>query len=207
MWEYITGALTSPVKVFQAATANKMWRQGLLLVICVGMINGTANMALSGQIASILKEYATTSGLGFFTTMSELVKSPLFGFFSIPSLLNFWFAVGLIAFGIGKLFHSEGTLGGILGSLAFATSPYLIGSPLFAILSILGSGGQALGSIVSMFTIFWVMLLELLSLRESMKLSNVQVIVTYLLAMVGYLIWYVLLVSMLIILAYFINSI
>lgn len=188
MWEYITGAIIAPLQTFRAAAASRLWKQGLLLVAGIGLIKGAANVVITRSNPTLFSELATQE-IPLLEEVRSLMQSPSFSLSNaVLGGLLFWFLAGVICYGLSKLFKGEGAIGGLLASFAFASSPSLIGSPLTALVSLLGGTGLVLGNIISFGTGLWVFILEILAVRESMRTSTGAAIIALLIGFIGYLI-------------------
>ena len=88
-----------------------------------------------------------------------------------------WFISSTIYFGISKLFKGQGTLAGMLSSLAFAETPYLLSIPLSALALLLGRvTGSLVGDVAGFVAGIWIMVLNVLAIRESQQLGTGQAI-------------------------------
>ncbi len=182
MWEYITGAIVAPLETFRDVAQKKYWKQGLLLIAVVGLIKGAASVIAARSTPSPFSGLSTTE-FPFLETLRTMMQSPSFMLSNaLLSGVLFWFLAGAICFGIARLFKGEGTLGGLLAGFGFASSPNLIGGPLAAVLSLLGSPGMLLSSMISLGTGLWVFVLEILSIRESMGISTGAAVAALLIA-------------------------
>ncbi|MDH7577101.1 MAG: Yip1 family protein [Bacillota bacterium] len=174
MWEYITGALAAPVQTFRETAQKKWWRQGLLLVGGLALLRGLVGAATARANPPLPPGLETTPEFPrFLEAALNLLQSPLF--MLIGSLLGgvlVWFLGGVIFFAIGKLFKGQGTLGGVLAGLGFAETPRLIEIPLTAVLSLLGAPGTILGGVASFGFRIWVLVLDVLAVRESLRLGT-----------------------------------
>jgi len=74
-----------------------------------------------------------------------------------------------------------------LGALALVSTPYLICTPLQAVLSLLGTIGQGIGAVISYACFFWAVILAILSVRSSMKLNTSTAAGCILLSGIGYI--------------------
>jgi len=186
MWEYITGAIVAPLETFRDVAQKKYWKQGLLMIVVVGLIKGAASVIAARSSPSPFSGLSPTE-FPFLETLRTLMQSPSFMLTNaLLSGILFWFLAGVICFGLARLFKGEGTLGGLLAGFGFASSPNLIGGPLAALVSLLGSPGMLLSSIISFGTGLWVFVLEILSIRESMRIGTGAAVVAILIAFIAF---------------------
>lgn len=173
MWEYITGALVTPVQTFRQTAQQQLWKQGLSLVIILSFLRG-----LVGAV-SMQEAFALPPGLEitpYFLQLEaafKLFQSPLF--FITSSFLGgilIWFLGGATFYLIGKLFKGQGTLGGLLAGIGFAKSPHFIQIPLTAVLTLLGLPGKVLSGLIGFGFSIWILVLNVLAVRESLKIGT-----------------------------------
>jgi len=97
LWDFITGALLTPLDTFRSAADKKIWRQGFLLVLAVGLINGLARTVTSDSLAQIFQQYYSETGAEMFKVMLTLIKNPTFNITSeLFSALLLWLIIGLL---------------------------------------------------------------------------------------------------------------
>lgn len=186
MWEYITGAITTPLETLRHVAQKEYWKEGLLLTAASGLIKGATAVVVSRSAPSPLSELSA-SGLPFLETVRTLLQSPAYIMAnSLISSILFWFVAGVICFGLSRVFKGKGTLKGLLASLGFASAPNLLGSPLAAVFCLLGSAGLLLSSAISFLTSLWVLALEVFSIRESTEITTGAAVISTLIASFGF---------------------
>lgn len=182
MWEYITGALVAPRQTFRQVSDQQMWKEGFTLVLVTGLIRGMANLVQARSLP--LFEGLTGSEIPYLDTLKAIYQSPLFSVSSalIGGLFS-WFVTGLIAYGLARLFKGSGTLQGLLAATGFATSVFLIGSPLLALASLPGRTAALLVNLLTPAILIWSLLLNILAVGESLQVRTTTAALTYLLTL------------------------
>lgn len=176
MWERIFEAFSAPVNTLRQAAEKELWKEGLFIIAVVAILKGLSEMVAPGYPEAL--QYLEGS-LSFPITETPLT-SPGFGLFSslFGGLLG-WIIVGAIFFLVAKIFKGKGSFVGMLASLGYANCPYLIGAPLAAIASLFGSFGAILSGIISFAIGIWVLVLNIIAIRESQQISTGAAAATY----------------------------
>lgn len=186
MWEYITGAITTPLETLRHVAQKEYWREGLLLTAATGLIKGAATVVVARSTPSTFSELSA-SGFPLLETLRTLMRSPAYIMAnSLISSILFWFVAGVICFGFSRIFKGTGTLRGLLASLGFASAPQLLGAPLAAVFCLFGNPGIFLSSTISFLTSVWVLALEVFSIRESTGITTGAAIISAILASFGF---------------------
>ncbi|MFY9141106.1 MAG: Yip1 family protein [Thermacetogeniaceae bacterium] len=177
MWERIIGVIMSPRETLQQTAEAELWKEGLLIVLLVSVLKWLSKLAapeqeLLGQLGKF-----TGSSVDHF---SSALDSPTAAFFSsLSGDLIFWVLGGLLFFLFAKLFNGKGTIPGLLAGLGYASTPYFLGAPLMAVTSLGGIAGYLLSSIIGFATTIWVIVLQIIAIRESQQISTGGAIVTF----------------------------
>jgi hypothetical protein len=190
MWERIFGALSAPGKTLHKAAEMELWKEGLFIVAVVAILNGLSEMVAPGSLETL--QYLEES-LNFPLAETPLT-SPGFGLFSslFGGLLG-WFVVGAVFFFVAKIFKGQGSFIGMLASLGYANCPYFIGAPLAAITSVAGSFGTTLSGIIGFAVGIWVLVLNIIAIRESQQISTGAAAATYFIPVILFIILLILL--------------
>lgn len=172
MWEYISGSLAKPVQTLRSAAENNLWKQGLVIVIVLSMLKGsTATVAMRNEeFLSLLETPMSFQGIEFISFM----QSPLVIItFALVGGIVQWLLAGVLFHLFAKLFKGQGTLSGVLASTGYAQSPYFIGIPLTALLSLsAGTGAAVLSGIISFGIGVWVLVLGIIAIKETYQIGT-----------------------------------
>jgi hypothetical protein len=193
MWEYLAGVITEPVRSLREVAAKKLWKEGLLLLVVIALLDGTVGIAT--YRSGLLQKSALLSLPGMTPSLLATLFSPgIFLPYMLIDILLLWFIGGALFYGFSKLFQGRGTLPGMLASLAFAETPFLLCIPLSALALLLGNvTGPLLGSTARMVSALWVLVLDVLAIRESQQIGALQSIGVILLTVAAYIVFAVLL--------------
>lgn len=164
--EVVYGVLFQPVDTLRYLADEKPVGRGLLTFLLVTVTNlillrgveGTGPGPLSSLFREFFPLYAT---LGTFFAFFVLLLTA--GFLSL----------------LGELLYRRGNASGLLTCLALAIIPGLVGSTLQYALVLLDLA--LWGGVVSLVTFVWVIVLQVLSLRESLALTTGQAVLIYIL--------------------------
>ena len=177
MWERIIGVIMSPRETLQQTAEAELWKEGLLIVLLVSLLKWLSKLAAPEQELLGQLEKFTGSSVDQF---SSAMDSPIAAFFSsLSGDLIFWVLGGLLFFLFAKLFNGKGTIPGLLAGLGYASTPYFLGAPLMAVTSLGGIAGYLLSSIIGFATTIWVIVLQIIAIRESQQISTGGAIVTF----------------------------
>lgn len=186
MWEYITGAIATPLETLRQVAQKEFWKEGLLLTAASGLIKGATAVVVARSSPPSLSELSAKE-FPFLETMRSLLQSPAYIMAnSLISSILFWFVAGVICFGLSRIFKGKGSLKGLLASLGFASAPNLLGYPLAAVFSLFGSPGLLLSSATSFLTSVWVLALEVFSIRESTGIATGAALASAVIASLGF---------------------
>jgi hypothetical protein len=182
MWERIFGSLRTPGKTFAQVSEQKLWKEGLLIVAIAALLQGLSSIAAAGNEGLLfyldyLEQYLEMPAGD---SLSLLTGSPASTIFSslIGDLIG-WVLMGAVFFLFAKLFKGQGTMSGMLGSLGYAASPYFIGAPLSALASLAGAAGYIISTVIGLATAIWVIVLQIIAIKESQRISTGAAVATY----------------------------
>lgn len=196
MWERIFGALRTPKETLHQVAEQNLWKEGLLIIIVVAILQGLASIATAGNQEVLLQlEHLLDVPL-----TDSLQYNPVFMIFSsLFGRLIGWVIMGAVFFLFAKLFKGRGTLSGMLAGLGYAATPYFIGAPLAAITALAGVTGYILSTLIGIATGIWVLVLDIIAIRESQQVTTGAAIATFLIP--GILLFILLVIVIAIILA------
>lgn len=176
MWERIFGALRAPGKTLNQVAEENLWKEGLLIILIVALLQGLSSIASAGNqdIFRYLEPFMEQP------IMDPVQYSPIFIILStlVGGLLG-WVIMGAVFFLFAKLFKGRGTFSGMLAGLGYASTPYFIGAPLAALTSLAGAAGYILSGVIGFATGIWVLVLYIIAIRESQQISTGAAIATF----------------------------
>lgn len=171
MWEYIPGTLTAPVQTLCTVAERKLWKEGLLVVVLLSLLQGVS-LASTMSNENILPYLEGITGTPGIEVTVAVLQSPYFltaAAFFLRALQ--WVLAGVLFHLLARLFKGQGTLGGVLAATAFAGSPDFIGIPLAALASLAG-GLAFLSGIVEFGTGIWTAVLGVIAIRENYRIGT-----------------------------------
>lgn len=143
----------------------------LLQVLSEFALPSEALSSLGGQVAT---EASPLAGIG-----NSLVWRMVF----LASIPIGWLLISVLFFVVGKVFGSRGSFAGLLAALGFAQSPGLISIAAVSVLRLLGEPGLCLGVLLSLGLGFWVIVLQIIAIRESLTITQGRALATWLLSL------------------------
>lgn len=168
--DWLYGVITRPVN-----TLNEIARHrpaGWAFLVYTGVVCLTALVSLyGGSISETLDE--AMAGIGF------RISAPLFLFGTILLAVIALFVSTLLLTVIARLFGGKGGYWNLFSAYAFAGFPGIINVPVTFLVSFLGIFGSILGGIVSFAVSIWVLVLQVIAVRESHGLSTGMSILAY----------------------------
>lgn len=165
--DIIYGIFFEPVPTLQYLAREKPLLPGLLVYLVVFVFNLIINRGLTtldSEIASFIPNANlmwVIAGLGVILSFFMLAITA--GLFSLLS----------------EIFYQRGNASGLLVCLSFAVIPGVLGPPLQYGATLLGISW--LGVICSLLAVIWVLVLQVLSLREALELQTGQAILLFIL--------------------------
>lgn len=165
--DIIYGIFFDPVPTLQYLAREKPLLPGLLVYLVVFIFNIVINQGrttLDSEIAGFIPD-------GNF----------IWAFAALGVILSFFIlalTAGLLSL-LSEIFYQRGNASGLLVCLSFAVIPGVLGPPLQYGATLLGVSW--LGVILSLLAIIWVIVLQVLSLREALEIQTGQAILLFIL--------------------------
>lgn len=180
-FEALVGVIVRPVTAMRRIAAARPWPFALALAMVIALVAGFANlqspwnqMAAPPDPEGVLPpEY--DQAMAFFQSPWLVVFNALL---CSPALL----AVGAgILFLIGRLLGGQGHYSALFSTQAFSSVPSLLLTPVVALLNLTGAAVALVLTIpLSIGVGIWVIVLQVLGIRESLSLSTGRAIATVL---------------------------
>lgn len=168
--EAIYGVIFTPKKTLADIGREKIWLSGILIFFIVMIFNFLINSSVAGL-----------------EQVEELVAIPanFYGAISIIgiifSLVMLFVLVGLYNL-LGELFYQSANASGLLASLSFASIPAVFGPPLQYVLMLVNL--SILSYIVSLGIGIWLIVLQVIAIRESLSLSTGQALLLFIIPII-----------------------
>lgn len=164
--EIIYGILFEPVPTLRYLAENKPLVQGLIVFLSVLIFNiimGQGNAALGEEVQALTIPFQ----LGWFINIVA-------GIFSFIML----FVMAAVFSLLGELFYGKGNAAGLLVCFAFASIPGVLGPALQYVSTL--AGIEWLAVFLSLAVGIWVLVLQVLALREALALDTGQAVIVFL---------------------------
>lgn len=188
-FDAIVGVIVQPVRALRQIALARPWPQALALSIGLAVLQGLASLTFSRPDldASMVGSPAMGTGAAEFL---ETVTAPavLFGSALVITPLALILETGVLYL-IGRLLGGRGHFSGLLSTFAFASVPLLIMAPVTAVMNL---GGSVLGigliqGLLGTAAGIWVLVLQVLAIRESLTLSTGRAIAVLLIPLAVFL--------------------
>ncbi|MBO8157949.1 Yip1 family protein [Thermosyntropha sp.] len=168
--EIIYGILFEPVKTLRYLAENKPLGQGLLVFLVVLIFNiivGQGNSNLSYELSNL----SLPVQIGWFISVITGIIS-FFMLFISAALLSL----------IGEIIYRKSNAVGLLTCLSFASIPGVLGPALEYLFSL--AGIQWLAILISLAVGIWVLVLQVLAVREALLIDTGKAIIVMLIPFV-----------------------
>lgn len=172
-WLY--GVLTRPVHTLREIAREKPANVAFLVYLGVTMLSVLASL-LNEQSARMLEDLIRETGVSI--PSSVIIAASL-----LIAIVSIFITTGLLHL-IARLFKGSGGYWNLFSAYAFANFPLIIGVPITYISGFVGTAGNVLAGLISFGISIWVLVLQVIVVRESHNLSTGAAIGVYLLQMV-----------------------
>lgn len=165
--DIIYGIFFDPVPTLRYLAREKPLLSGLLVYLVVFVFNLIINRGLTTLDSEIAGFIPDGNFIWIFAGLGVILS------FFILALI-----AGLLSL-LSEIFYQRGNASGLLVCLSFAVIPGVLGPPLQYGATLLGVSW--LGIIFSLMAVIWVLVLQVLSLREALELQTGQAILLFIL--------------------------
>lgn len=180
MWEYLVGVISEPVRSLREVSEKKLWKEALLLVAVVALLSGAVSSVTIGSSLTGLEDPEVAAFISVLYNPGVFIPLTL-----VVSTLAY-LVCGAVLHAISKLFKGTGTLAGTVAALGFSSTPYLLSIPISALALLLDqTTASIVGGVAGFVAGLWVLVLDVVAVRESQRLETGQSIAAYLLALVA----------------------
>lgn len=171
VFDWLFGVTTRPVSTLKEVASNKPVWWGLLIYLLISILGSLAAM-LDPEVVAIYEEM--TRQVTFTIPFLLLTIGGIL--FSVLVLLIY---VGVLHL-FGRLFGGSGGYWNLFSAYTFASFPGIIGVPVTVLGGLIGVVGSILSGLVGFAISIWVIVLQVIALRESHGLSTGMAILAYL---------------------------
>ena len=172
IFETLTGMLTRPTSTIRSICQQRPigWAIVVYLVVC--MVSGVSAIGLGFLEGAGLPDFGPFSIAVYIPGM--LVGTPIIGLLTLVVL-------AAICHGVASVLGGKGSYSGLFSGFAFAALPGIFSAPLTAISLPFGIIGTILYGLGSIGLSLWVVVLDILALRENYVVSTGRAILILLL--------------------------
>jgi len=169
--EWLSGVFTHPAKTLNEISAARPLGWALLIFLGVALLNALSSSA-NLQTEEVLDQFMFTTGLTISTPL--MIVGTL-----VIAILYLFISTGIIH-PLARLFKGTGGYGGMLSAFAFASFPQIIAAPVNVLTGFIGMAGSILGGLITFGLSVWVLVLQVIAVRESHQLTTGMSILVYL---------------------------
>ena len=172
--EAAIGVIIRPARAMQQIAAARPWPVAMLLASAIALLTGLVN--LTAPMPAMAGGEPLPPGLpGGFETILAFTRSPWLPVVSALVITPLTLLISTsIFYLVGRLLGGHGPFSALLATQGFATVPGILLAPLMALLNLGGTllAFVLLGYAVSVGFGIWVLVLQVLGIRESLALST-----------------------------------
>ncbi len=170
VFDWLLGVITSPVSTLKEVASKKPVWWGLLIYLGISILGSLAAI-FDPDLVAIYEEM--TRQLTFTIPFLLLTLGGM-----LISVLLLLIYVGVLHL-FGRLFGGSGGYWNLFSAYTFASFPGIIGVPITVLGGLLGVVGSILSGLVGFAISIWVIVLQVIALRESHGLSTGMAILAY----------------------------
>ena len=169
--ELIYGIFFSPVRTLRLLTGEPRLGWGVAIFIATYGFQSLMNYALGGKVPV---------NLGPVPALEQIANSWLKQgwVIGLPFLSIFWFLLASCYHSIAGLFKREGTIQGLLSGFGFASLPLLVNTLIEFLRHV---------TLLSFGVTVWLIVLQIIVLRENYKISTSKAVLIYLLPLIVFI--------------------
>lgn len=169
---WLHGILTSPVKTLNEIAREKPANAAFLLYLGVSMLSVISSL-YNPQSMQAFEDLMREANINI--PFSVIIAASL-----LIAIISIFVITGVLQL-LARLFKGSGGYWNLFSAYAFANFPLIIGVPITFISGFLGTFGDILAGVISLTLSIWVLVLQVIAVRESHSLSTGASIGVYLL--------------------------
>lgn len=168
--ESIYGIFFEPTATLRTLADKKPYGRALLIFIAVTLLNLIFQQALNVYTDNEILKMVPANAVWAFNLLGAALSVVLL--LSISGLLSL----------ISEIVYGKFNAGGVLVTLCYASIPGILGPPLHYASSL--AGVQWLGAVLAGLSMIWVLVLQVIGVRESLRVTTGQAILIMLLPVI-----------------------
>jgi hypothetical protein len=169
---WLHGILTRPVKTLNEIAREKPANVAFLLYLGVSMLSVISSL-YNPQSMQAFEDLMREANINI--PFSVIIAASL-----LIAIISIFVITGVLQL-LARLFKGSGGYWNLFSAYAFANFPLIIGVPITFISGFLGTIGDILAGVISLALSIWVLVLQVIAVRESHSLSTGASIGVYLL--------------------------
>jgi hypothetical protein len=169
---WLHGVLTRPVKTLNEIAREKPANAAFLLYLGVSMLSVISSL-YNPQSMQAFEDLMREANINI--PFSVIIAASL-----LIAIISIFVITGVLQL-LARLFKGSGGYWNLFSAYAFANFPLIIGVPITFISGFLGTVGDILAGVISLALSIWVLVLQVIAVRESHSLSTGASIGVYLL--------------------------
>ena len=169
-WLY--GVLTKPVQTLNEIAREKPANAAFLLYLGISMLSVLGSL-YNPQAMQAFEDLMRETGISI--PFSVIIAASL-----LIAIISIFVITGVLQL-LARLFKGSGGYWNLFSAYAFANFPLIIGVPITFVSGFLGTVGDILAGLISLGLSIWVLVLQVIAVRESHSLSTGASIGVYLL--------------------------
>lgn len=169
-WLY--GVLTKPVQTLNEIAREKPANAAFLLYLGISMLSVLGSL-YNPQAMQAFEDLMRETGISI--PFSVIIAASL-----LIAIISIFVITGVLQL-LARLFKGSGGYWNLFSAYAFANFPLIIGVPITFVSGFLGAVGDILAGLISLGLSIWVLVLQVIAVRESHSLSTGASIGVYLL--------------------------
>jgi len=173
--EWLYGVLTRPVQTLNEIAREKPANAAFLIYLAVTVLSVLASL-YNEQTMQAFQDLMRETGISI--SYSVIIAASI-----LIAIISIFVITGVLQL-LARLFKGSGGYWNLFSAYAFAGFPLIIGVPVTLISGFLGPVGDILAGLVSLGLSIWVLVLQVIAVRESHSLSTGASIGVYLLQLV-----------------------
>lgn len=166
IWDWLHGIIARPVPTIKEIVEEAPVLWGLLVYTGVSLLTSVGSLLAEGGHAAV-NEALAEFGLEIAPAFTALITVGML-VFSLVALVVSTLLLHLLSL----LFRGQGRFRGLLAAVSFAYFPLIFTLPLILISTFLGIVGAIVGTLGGGAITLWVIVLDVIALRESHGLST-----------------------------------
>jgi len=174
LFDWLYGVIVKPVGTLNEIAREKPVAWGLAIYLLISLLGGAAalfNPETFAVIEEMMHRINMPISMGVMVFGSFLIS--FIGLFILVAVLHLF----------GRLFGGNGGYWNLFSAYTFAGFPNIIGVPVMILGGMLGVAGSLISSTVGFALSIWVLVLQVIALRESHGLSTGMSILAFVLTL------------------------